>query len=98
MSEKPEKFLIEVTNFINPHLFHFKLENIVGRVDTDIQIRLKKHAEAKQWEYSNGYRPQQDEIVSAFILEWGKWVRAQVDVILNEGQTKQYVIWCMDQG
>lgn len=98
MSAESEKFLINVTNFINPHMFHFKLENLVGLQEADIENQLAKYANAKNWELINGFTPKQNEIVAAYILEWSKWVRAQVDLIIEENQEKQYIVWCIDQG
>lgn len=90
------KFAIKITNFINPHLFHFKLEHIVGQSDLDIANCLQENAEKVDIKY--GYRPLEGETISAFIPPWNKWVRAQVDLILNENGSNRYVIWCLDYG
>lgn len=92
------KFAIKVTNFINPHLFHFKLENISGQMDAEIESELMKDAKQMLWKYSTGYHPKKDEILSGYVMEWSKWVRVQVDLILEESHGLQYVVWCIDQG
>lgn len=93
-----KKFPIKITNFINPHLFHFKLENIIGQFDAGIEQQLKDNSEKAQWEYPNGYPAKQNEMVAAYIVEWDKWIRAQIDSILEHSNGKQYVIWCLDHG
>ncbi|XP_055319176.1 uncharacterized protein LOC129576961 [Sitodiplosis mosellana] len=93
--EKIERFAIKITNFINPHLFQFKLENIVGQFDIDVEQKLRQNAEKCA---AAGYHPEQGAIVAAYILPWGKWVRAEVDLILEENHTLQYVVWCLDHG
>lgn len=98
MDEGDSKFPIKITNFINPHVFHFKLENIVGQADEEIENALAEEAKQMQWRYSTGYQPKLNEIVSVHVLEWSKWVRGQIDLILDEYNCKQYVVWCLDQG
>lgn len=92
------KFLIKITNFINPHLFHFKLDDALGQLDADTQKLLAKTVDETKLSFRAGYNPKQDELVLAFITEWNKWVRAQVDLILEERSIKRYVLWCMDDG
>lgn len=92
------KFPIKITNFINPHLFYFKLENIIGQLDTEIEHQLKQNSEKVKWEYPSGYNAKQHEMVAAYVVEWGKWVRAQVDLILEQTNNNQYLIWCLDHG
>lgn len=94
-NEKIERFPIKITNFINPHLFQFKLENIVGQFDIDIEQKLRQNADEGA---SAGFNPEQGATVAAYIIPWGKWVRAEVDLILEESKTLQYVVWCMDHG
>lgn len=96
-----KKFSIKITNYINPHLFHFKLDNIiVGQTDIDVENELAKYTNEARWSHPTGYHPKEHEIVSAYIMEWRKWVRAEIDVVLDldSGPGKQYIIWCLDHG
>lgn len=96
-----KKFTIKITNFINPHLFHFKLDNIiVGQTDVDVENEVSKHAQESRWSHPTGYHPKEHEIIAAYVLEWRKWVRGVVDVVLDldSGPGKQYIIWCLDHG
>lgn len=98
---KNKKFPIKITNFINPHLFHFKLDNIiVGQTDIDVENQLADSVNAAYLSHPKGYNAKERELVSAYIIEWRKWVRAQIDVILDldSGRDKQYIIWCLDHG
>lgn len=100
-AKSDKEFPIKITNFINPHLFHFKLDNvIIGRADGDVEKELEKHAKSEGWSHPTGYQPKEHEIVCAHIVDWNKWVRAQVDVIfdLEKGPSKKYIIWCIDHG
>lgn len=93
-STKEAKFLIKITNFINPHLFNFKLDH--SDFDTD-EILAKQAAEISS-EYPVGYHPQLHQAVLAYIPTWKKWVRAEVDMIFGEGSKKRYIVWCCDEG
>ncbi|XP_031626476.1 uncharacterized protein LOC116342844 [Contarinia nasturtii] len=97
-SKDNQMFPIKITNFINPHFFHFKLESIVGQFDTDTEAQLKENAEKCTQKDKAGYMPEIDEIVAAYIVPWKKWCRAQIDLVLQEGKTHKYVVWCLDQG
>lgn len=92
------KFPIKITNFINPHLFHFQLNNIIGQ--TDIDDKLAKYVSEIRWSHPSGYQAKELEMVTAYIVEWQKWVRAKIDVILDLDSIsgKQYIIWCLDHG
>lgn len=100
-SLKDKKFPIKITNFINPHLFHFKLDNIiVGQADIDMENGLAEYAKEAQWSHPVGHHPKENDLVCAFIVDWRKWVRAVVDVVfdLTSGTCKQYIVWCLDHG
>lgn len=87
-----QKFSIKITNFINPHLFHFKLENIIGQFDMEMEDRLKVCAVKQRGEKIVG---EKKEYVLAYIVTWNKWVRGQIDLVLDD---KHYIVWCIDQG
>lgn len=89
-------FPIQITSFINPHLFYFKLENIVGEYDSKLENHLRLNAENA--EIKKLFNPSKGEIISAYIPSWSKWLRGQVDLVLNENGTNQYIIWCLDYG
>lgn len=97
MASISKEFCIKITNFINPHMFYFKMENVCGQVDAEIEGKLMENA-SEMYKNRKGYQPTKREIVSAYVPEWGKWVRAQVDLILEESFSQQYVLWCLDQG
>lgn len=64
-----------------------------------MENELEKHAKAESWSSSTGYQPKEREIVCAHIVDWNKWVRAQIDVIFDlEKGPKKYIIWCLDHG
>lgn len=95
------KFRIRITNFINPHYFHFKLDNIiVGQMDADLEKELEQYVNDVRWAYRTGYQPKEHELVAAYVVEWRKWVRAQVDMVLDlaSGPAKQCIVWCLDHG
>lgn len=94
MTEESSYIPIKITNLINPHVFHFKLESIIGQNDIEIEKRLKKIA--KRNARLTGHSPELGEMVAAYIVTWDKWVRAQVEMILDNNQ--QYIVWCMDHG
>lgn len=87
-----QQFSIKITNFINPHLFHFKLENIIGQHDMEIENRLKESAAKQRGEKIRG---EKNEHVLAYIVAWDKWVRGQIDLALGD---KQFIVWCIDHG
>lgn len=91
---KDVKFPIKITNFINPHLFHFKLDHC--EFDTDELVA--RHAIEVKSAYPDGCQPKEDDMVLAYIGAWDKWVRAEIDMVLEEGLTTAYVIWCSDYG
>lgn len=71
---KEVKFAIKITNFINPHLFHFKLESSVGKFDIDVETNLQLNAAELLKQGETSYEPQSGEIVAAYIRHWKKWV------------------------
>lgn len=95
------KFPIKITNFVNPHLFHFKLDaGVAGQAIVELENEVAKHANKMRSIYPFEYYPKEGEIVSAYIEEWGKWVRAAVDVVfdLDSQRYKECMIWCLDYG
>lgn len=94
MTSKEEGFAIKIKTFINPHLFYFQLENACGQSSTENDEIIEKKAET--CDQIAGYQANVGEMVLAYIQEWSKWIRAEVDSILISG--KEYVIWCTDHG
>lgn len=90
---------IQITQFINPHLFWFKCGNArraaslgLGTVDAQQQLAtleaqvaayVERMAGCDRQLSSLGYRPRAGEMVAVQHMVWDKWVRARCDEALE---------------
>lgn len=92
------EFPIKITNLISPYSFYFKLENLMGTIEMDISEILKDEAAKLQLKFQSGYQPEENETVMVYVLEWSRWIRAEVDEIINNPSNVRFVVWCLDYG
>lgn len=85
-------------HFINPHCFYFKLADLTGRIERQIDEMLANSLDLQPKDSQAGYEPKENEMVAAFIPTYSRWVRAQVDAIVCLKDSKEYVVWCLDYG
>lgn len=87
---------VRITNFINPHYFNFKLHNVMA-MDPEAEKALRRLQMTSHQMDRHQYK--QDDMVVAFIPQWDKWIRAEIDFLIEKtfGPT-EYVIWCTDYG
>lgn len=97
-NEQNKSFQIKITNFINPHNFYFKLENLMSVREQEIGEKLKNYANANRMKYITGYEPNINEDVVVHIKMEMKWLRGKVDAILKQYDGTEYVVWCVDHG
>lgn len=97
-SSQEDWYPVRIVHFINPHCFHFKLDDMVGAAEQQIDEALKEMYECQTKKCRAEYEPQEGEMVAAYIPTWNRWMRAQVDKVLLTGDSREYVVWCMDYG
>lgn len=98
--------LIEITQFINPHLFWFKCSGnrrALGGAKPTVLATLEAEVDAyvlsltDRQLISMGYRPRRGETVAVRHMVWNKWIRAHVDEVL-EYNSQTFVLWAIDHG
>lgn len=92
------EYPIKITNLISPSSFYFKLENLMGTMEMDISDILKEEAAKMQPMFPSGYAPKENETVMVYVPEWSRWIRAEVDEIINSPFTPRFIVWCLDYG
>ena len=80
---------IEITHFINPHLFWFKLKNSTNDVRDHLETRIEEYVGQKA-----DVKPIVGNIVAVYHSESQKWIRAEVDVVCTDG----LILWAIDYG
>lgn len=95
MAEKEFK-LIEITHFINPHLFWFKyVDNSSKNHQKNVERELSKFA---QKSYNDVRTPalQMNEKVAVYLVSKNKWIRAVIDEY--DSSNDFVVLWAIDYG
>ncbi|XP_058453909.1 uncharacterized protein LOC131431946 [Malaya genurostris] len=104
--QKDQDFdLIRITHYINPHNFWFKHESayLFNAEEQNFQMEVNKFCEMT---YGRGnincgvYTPKQKgELVAVFYFQLSRWIRAEVDEIMQElnGQINCN-LWAIDEG
>lgn len=87
-------FSVQITQFIDPHFFFFKLLNPFGEKNAEWETEL---ALAVQNDI-RGYNAKINEMVAIFVPDWNKWVRGEVDYLMHEIDGTKYIVWCTDYG
>lgn len=93
------KLPINITHFINPHLFYFKFE--LGKTDESEEFGnlLEKYALENAKYYPTGYEPDIGEIVVVYFQSWRKWIRGKVDYIAEFlSKPSKYILWSFEHG
>lgn len=89
---------IQITHFVNPHLFYFKTAKSSEQL---VKLENRIVDEVKNTPSDKNFRPEKGDIV-AFLnrgKHLDKWIRAIVDHI-SEFTTKEarYILWAIDYG
>lgn len=95
---KDHWYHVRIVHFINPHHFYFKYDYMYGSLEDEIDDLLERSVKLDTGKSSEGYEPKVDEIVAAFIPPWKRWIRVQVDAIINDGDSNNYIVWSIDHG
>lgn len=91
-------FPIRIVNFINPHCFHFKLDDKILGMEQEIDEWLEMKCSSRLGTNTSLHEPKVGEMVAAYIASWDRWMRAIVDVVLPAGESSDYLVWCLDYG
>lgn len=89
--------VIHISHFINPHCFYFKFDEDLQ--DTDLQRledEIKIFARSKVNETTELATIKHGDIVAAYEITWGKWMRAVV--VSNLESLKRFQLWAIDHG
>lgn len=99
-AESEPKYLINITRYINPHKFFFKLEYNLSEMEKNIENMLSIYGTSvMQNGYHAGYAPKINEIVAVFMQPWTKWIRAKCDFIAEFVSSEpEFILWSMDDG
>lgn len=93
-----KKFLINITRYINPHKFFFKLDNC-SESQNNIEEVLAIYGTSHRQHGYKGYVPSIDEIVVVYMQPWNKWIRAKCDYIAEFASLEQkFILWSLDDG
>lgn len=88
--------IIHIMNFINPHCFFFKFDDDLHDSQLqNLEDEISTFARSKVNE-SIKYTPKKGDIVAAYEISWGKWIRAEVRINLNKFERCQ--LWAIDHG
>lgn len=101
-----EKRAIFISDFRNPHCFYFKFYDEQFNEQLKLfEDKLAEHAWIKMRNNINSnvnrFEPKLNDIIAVFNVSWSKWVRAivkNVSVHFAGQETKQYVLWAIDNG
>lgn len=102
MSVEPQKIFINITHFVNPHLFWFKNKNEQDDGVEELERTLKRYvaesgdriSAAKNWD-----ELKHEQYVAVRWLK--KWVRAEIDVYDENGAaigSNEAIVWITDYG
>lgn len=90
--------VIHISHFVNPFCFYFKFDENLQ--DTDLQRledEIKIFARSKVSNETFDLVPlKEGDIVAAYEITWGKWMRAVV--VSNLESLKRYQLWSVDHG
>lgn len=90
---------VEITHFINPHVFWLRKCNIVDHefdgIESEMQqYALRQHKKSivmcRQSQIDRGSR------VAVYFVAWKKWLRCDVDVI--DAKCERCIVWAIDYG
>ncbi|XP_053695882.1 uncharacterized protein LOC128743352 [Sabethes cyaneus] len=97
--------LIRITHYINPHNFWFKQETayLFNAEDQNFQMEVNEYCEVTfgRGNVSSGiYTPRRKgELVAVFYIQLTRWVRAEVDDIMEELNGQVHCnLWIIDEG
>ncbi|XP_055550647.1 uncharacterized protein LOC129733102 [Wyeomyia smithii] len=100
-----DRDLIRITHYINPHNFWYKQETayLYNAEDQNFQMEVNEFCETTygRGNISSGlYTPRQKgELVAVFYVQLTRWVRAEVDDILEELNGQVHCnLWVIDEG
>lgn len=99
MSDVDPSEFVEITHFINPHVFWLRKCNIVDREFDRIESDLQQYASRQHKKFSTHQRKMAiecDDRVAVYFVAWKKWLRCNVDVIDAEGV--RCILWAIDYG
>lgn len=88
--------IIHITHFVDPHCFFFKFDDDLH--DKQLQCledELSTFARNKVNE-QNEFNAKVGDVVAAYEISWGKWVRAEIRANLNHVARCQ--LWAIDHG
>lgn len=98
-ADAKQKFLINITRYISPHKFFFKLEYDSSELQTKIEELLAIYGTLHRQHGYKGYVPSIDEIVVVYMLPWKKWIRAKCDYVAEFASSEQkFILWALDDG
>lgn len=91
--------VIHISYFLNPNCFYFKfdddlhddiLQNLEQKISTYAHDKIKQITGESSSSIGVG------DLVGAYIIPWGKWVRAMVRCDLKDSKT--FELWAIDNG
>lgn len=90
---------VEITHFINPHVFWLRKCNIVDHDFDGVESKLQQYA-FKQYDkllLSQCQRKlERCDRVAVYFVSWKKWLRCDVDVI--DAKCTRCILWAIDYG
>lgn len=100
MSSELRERRIHITYYRNPHCFYFKFHDELFDDDLlQLETEIAKQANGvRKANLGRVFRPFVGFIVAAYIIYYGKWVRAKVVKLPTESHPNQFVVWAVDHG
>lgn len=90
---------VEITHFINPHVFWLRKCNTDDRDFEGIEIELQRYA-MRQYAilplYDRRLQIERNDRVAVYFVAWKKWLRCDVDVI--NANSERCILWAIDYG
>lgn len=99
MSDPGRPEFVEITHFINPHVFWLRKCNNVDHEFEGIESELQQYAMCQQKKLVLMRRKRQIDRGSraaVYFVAWKKWLRCDVDVI--DAKCERCILWAIDYG
>lgn len=90
---------VEITHFINPHVFWLRKRNIVDHEFAAIESEMQQYALRQHEKLVLTRRRNQIDRgarVAVYFVAWKKWLRCDVDVI--DAKCERCILWAIDYG
>lgn len=99
LESEPES--VEITHFINPHVFWYRKCNHIDREFVHYENDLQQYALRERERLSSQSNSQREAIkcgdrVVVYFVEWSKWLRCSVDVV--DCHYEKCILWAIDYG